>query len=42
MLAVAPVSFCYADIVNSTCAGRPLSVMNTGPRLAAFFAPLVS
>ena len=30
------------SIVKSTCAGCPRSVMKTGPRRAAFFAPLVS
>ena len=28
----------YSSILNRTCAGRPRSVMNTGPSFAAFFA----
>jgi len=41
-----PADFCvslwYASIVSNTCAGRPRSVMMTGPLLAARFAPLAS
>src|SRR5439155_22544432 len=31
----------YSSMVISTCAGRPRSVMNTGPFFAAFLARLV-
>src|SRR5579859_2757799 len=31
-----PASLWYSSMLSSTCAGRPRSVMNTGPRWAAF------
>lgn len=37
-----PASLRYSSMLSSTCAGRPLSVMNTGPRWTAFLARLVS
>lgn len=42
MLAAGAARAWYCSMLKSTCAGLPLSVMNTGPTLAAFLALLVS
>src|SRR5690554_298464 len=42
MLRRCSVSRWYSSMLNSTWAGLPRSVMNTGPFLAAFFARLTS